>query len=138
MKKQSPEYRQAQRERNLARTHCVNGHPYDAENTRIDYRGNRQCRTCLRRSRTKTPKDKGAAPKANWVERAICAGADVNLFFTNQRGNNRAAYAEGLRICSNCPVKAECLQHALDHNEQDGVWGGTTPSDRDRMKRRVS
>lgn len=29
-----------------AKTHCLNGHPFDEVNTRIDSRGMRQCRTC--------------------------------------------------------------------------------------------
>lgn len=29
-------------------THCVHGHPYDEENTRIDSRGRQNCRTCAR------------------------------------------------------------------------------------------
>lgn len=31
-----------------AKTHCPKGHPYDEENTYIDKRGSRVCRTCRR------------------------------------------------------------------------------------------
>lgn len=38
---------------NAAKTHCANGHPYSAENTRYEDRGERACRTCARaRSRS--------------------------------------------------------------------------------------
>lgn len=30
------------------KTHCPQGHEYTADNTKIDYRGRRVCRTCLR------------------------------------------------------------------------------------------
>lgn len=33
---------------NAAKTHCQNGHPFDAENTRILTSGSRRCRTCQR------------------------------------------------------------------------------------------
>lgn len=32
--------------RNAAKTHCLNDHPFDAENTGTDSDGNRFCRTC--------------------------------------------------------------------------------------------
>lgn len=32
----------------LAKTHCPQGHPYDEENTYISVRGLRYCRTCVR------------------------------------------------------------------------------------------
>lgn len=34
--------------RNAAKTHCPRNHPYDAENTRINTRGGRECRECNR------------------------------------------------------------------------------------------
>lgn len=33
---------------NVAKTHCPQGHPYDAENTRL-YQGRRYCKTCSNR-----------------------------------------------------------------------------------------
>lgn len=35
--------------RNARKTHCPSGHPYDDANTRIDKRGSRVCRACIRR-----------------------------------------------------------------------------------------
>lgn len=34
---------------NLAKTHCVHGHPFSGENVLIDRRGWRACRECRRR-----------------------------------------------------------------------------------------
>lgn len=36
------------RGRRSDRTHCPQGHPYDAENTRVSAKGSRSCRTCNR------------------------------------------------------------------------------------------
>jgi hypothetical protein len=42
-----------------SKTHCPRGHAYDEDNTRIDGRGHRSCRTCLR-----AQADRGSAPLA--------------------------------------------------------------------------
>lgn len=34
--------------RNAVKTHCPKGHPYDDQNTYLDPRGKRNCRTCAR------------------------------------------------------------------------------------------
>jgi len=40
------------------------------------------------------------------------------------------------RICEGCPFINECLEYALAH-ETHGVWGGTTPHERDGMRRKI-
>jgi WhiB family redox-sensing transcriptional regulator len=37
------------------------------------------------------------------------------------------------RICESCPVKAPCLEHALEHRIDHGVWGGAS----ERQRRRI-
>lgn len=41
-------------------------------------------------------------------------------------------------LCERCPARVECLNWAMKANEQDGVWGGTTPAERERMRRKAS
>jgi len=38
---------------NAAKTHCINGHEFDTENTYITPRGWRVCRTCTRKQQSK-------------------------------------------------------------------------------------
>lgn len=38
------------------------------------------------------------------------------------------------RYCSECPVQPECLAYALEAGEPYGVWGGTSPEDRDALR----
>ena len=33
-------------------------------------------------------------------------------------------------ICRRCPVQPECLDHALTHREEYGIWGGMSPNER--------
>jgi len=67
----------------------------------------------------------------NWTVDAVCARTDPESFFPDVGGSNRQAKA----MCGICPVKDPCLQWALDHNEQYGIFGGTSHADRQRMKR---
>lgn len=39
-----------------------------------------------------------------------------------------------INTCNTCPVKALCLNWAVEH-EAWGVWGGTTPKQRQQMRR---
>lgn len=39
------------------------------------------------------------------------------------------------RICEGCPVKAECLDHAITHRETAGIWGGLNTTERAPLMR---
>jgi WhiB family transcriptional regulator, redox-sensing transcriptional regulator len=43
-----------------------------------------------------------------------------------------------VRICGRCPVRQECLEHALDSPGLVGVWGGTTEVERKWLLRAQS
>lgn len=40
------------------------------------------------------------------------------------------------RICANCPVKEPCLEYALEHRVDHGVWGGCSERERRRILKR--
>ena len=72
-----------------------------------------------------------------WFGRAECAGEDPEVFFPV--GMNSAALAQlrtAKTICSRCPVRAECLQWALETDQDVGVWGGLSEEERRAVKRR--
>ncbi|MGI5166438.1 WhiB family transcriptional regulator [Spirillospora sp. CA-253888] len=75
----------------------------------------------------------------HWSDRAICRGADPDLFFPI--GYSAEVFQEQERaakaICANCPVVSDCLAWALRVGEPDGIWGGTTPEERRYLRRRV-
>ncbi len=70
-----------------------------------------------------------------WWERAACLGLDTSLFFP-ARGESTAA-AEAL--CASCPVREDCLWHALGpvggRSERFGIWGGSSERQRRRLRR---
>ncbi|KAB2348408.1 WhiB family transcriptional regulator [Actinomadura rudentiformis] len=80
-----------------------------------------------------------ATNEDHWTDRAICRGADPDLFFPI--GYSAEVLQEQQRqakeICGNCPVTADCLSWALKVGEPDGIWGGTTPEERRHLRRRA-
>ncbi len=71
------------------------------------------------------------AQDTNWQERALCAQTDPEAFFPEKGGSTR----EAKKICESCPVRAECLSYALEHDERFGIWGGLSERERRRLKR---
>lgn len=72
----------------------------------------------------------------NWMDEALCAQVGTEIFFPERGGNPHAAVS----VCRRCPVKQECLNHALDLEASSplqvtGIWGGTTTKQRDRLRR---
>lgn len=39
-----------------------------------------------------------------------------------------------LQLCWQCPVRAQCLAHALNLPERHGIWGGHLPHERLRIR----
>ncbi len=37
-------------------------------------------------------------------------------------------------LCAKCPIILECLDYALEANEEYGVWGSLTPNERKKLK----
>lgn len=62
-------------------------------------------------------------------EYAACKGIDPNLFHP-ERGQSEVP---AKKICMTCPVRAQCLQYALDGNELFGVWGATSRRQRQKL-----
>lgn len=69
----------------------------------------------------------------SWKLAAACRDVDPGLFFP---GRGKSA-TEAKAICNGCPVRAECLSYALDNDEDFGVWGGLSLSERVKYKRRM-
>jgi WhiB family transcriptional regulator, redox-sensing transcriptional regulator len=67
-----------------------------------------------------------------WRNSAACRGGSPEWWHP-ERG--RTQWAQ-VKICGTCPVRAECLQFALDNNELHGVWGGCSAKQRLRARQR--
>jgi WhiB family transcriptional regulator, redox-sensing transcriptional regulator len=67
-----------------------------------------------------------------WQRRGRCLNLPSEVFFPEDatRRNRRANEERAKRICRDCPVIAECREHAVRTPETYGVWGATTPRER--------
>jgi WhiB family transcriptional regulator, redox-sensing transcriptional regulator len=70
------------------------------------------------------------AGRWNWRVAARCRTVDAEgLFVTGARQR------EARQFCRTCPVRTECLAHALDQRIEFGVWGGMTERERRALLR---
>lgn len=69
-----------------------------------------------------------------WRGRAACRGPETALFFpptSAERKEDRDAREQRAKaICHDCPVRRECLDHALGMGEMHGIWGGLNEVER--------
>ena len=68
----------------------------------------------------------------DWMTRGLCVNVPPATFFPSDGVGVEAAR----KICQECPVRAECLEHALVHRIDHGVWGGCSERERRRILKR--
>lgn len=68
---------------------------------------------------------------SKWQSHAACQGLAADIFYPSSDEES----LEAKSVCGECPVQAECLEHALSVREKDGVWGGATERERRRIIR---
>lgn len=94
-----------------------------------------------RASSARLPVYQGEATRAPapWWERGMCRDADPALFFPPEDDARRARHSReeaAKALCTQCPVRGTCLDHALAVPEWFGVWGGTTEIERKAIRAR--
>lgn len=67
-----------------------------------------------------------------WQDQAACQDGDTRAWFPTDAQHDLRDQA--IRVCQGCPVRNECLEHALA-TRPPGVWGATTERERARMIR---
>lgn len=76
-----------------------------------------------------------------WMAGSLCGPEHQELLFPSDRSKTASAAMEfAIRtLCSQCPVRADCLDYATTKPyERHGVWGGMTPDERrNRIRRRL-
>ncbi len=70
-----------------------------------------------------------------WRAEAACSGLDTHLFFPNAE-DDPVGVAIARQVCAACAVKEPCLQYAIESRQASGIWGGATPRERRRIRRR--
>lgn len=64
-----------------------------------------------------------------WFGRAACRHTTVDMVPEDGAGVRLAK-----QICRECPVRTQCLNYALEFNEDKGVWGGHSERERRRIR----
>jgi WhiB family transcriptional regulator, redox-sensing transcriptional regulator len=67
----------------------------------------------------------------SWMAGARCRGTNPDRYFPSDGVGVEAVQ----RICVDCPVRVECLEYALRHGIDQGVWGGASERQRRRIRR---
>ena len=67
-------------------------------------------------------------------DEAKCAEIeDKDLFFPDNRTQEAERLHQLKAICASCIHEKECLEYALEKQITHGIWGGSTPADRDAV-----
>jgi WhiB family redox-sensing transcriptional regulator len=75
----------------------------------------------------------------DWRAASACLTADPELFFPIPQGAlGDRQISNALRVCAGCTVRQQCLDFAMRTAESHGIWGGTTPEERIRARRKAT
>jgi len=72
----------------------------------------------------------------SWRTDAICRDTDPELFFpVGTTGYALLQIARAKEVCGQCPVNRDCLDYALETNQDSGIWGGASEDERRAIRR---
>ena len=75
----------------------------------------------------------GDLPADHWRFEAACAGTDDRPFFPTRGSSTKVArlfcWGDG-EDQPECPVRLQCLNHAIENKENAGIWGGMSVRER--------
>jgi len=73
-------------------------------------------------------------PRASWELRAACRALQPTSFFRpttgESEGERHVRERVAKQICSQCPVRSECLEYSLTARASFGIWGGLNETER--------
>ena len=72
------------------------------------------------------------SPEHAWMAKGLCTNVAPSAFFPSDGAGVEVAR----KICFGCPVRDECLEHALVNRIDHGVWGGCSERERRRILKR--
>ena len=72
----------------------------------------------------------------SWRRHAVCRDTDPELFFPiGTTGQALLQIAKAKSVCCQCPVQTECLEFAMETNQDTGIWGGLSEEERRQIRR---
>lgn len=74
----------------------------------------------------------------DWRRNAICRDTDPDLFFpVGTTGHALVQIDRAKQVCGECPASRDCLEFALETNQDSGIWGGTSEEERRKLRREM-
>ena len=71
-----------------------------------------------------------------WRDHALCRDTDPELFFpVGTTGVALTQIDQARQVCGECGVRSECLDFALETNQDSGIWGGLSEEERRVIRR---
>jgi WhiB family redox-sensing transcriptional regulator len=71
-----------------------------------------------------------------WQDHASCKFTSPELFFPiGSTGVATEVTQAAKAVCRACEVRTSCLHYALETNQENGIWGGTTEDERRTIRR---
>tara|TARA_R110000744_G_scaffold42497_1_gene95907 strand:- start:543 stop:773 length:231 start_codon:yes stop_codon:yes gene_type:complete len=61
---------------------------------------------------------------------AACVGMPFSMFYPE----TNVGYVEAQAVCDGCLIREACLEWAIVHREEFGIWGGVTERRRRKMQ----
>lgn len=75
----------------------------------------------------------------SWRKVALCKDTDPELFFpVGSTGQALHQISRAKTVCEECVVKRECLEFAIETNQDCGIWGGTSEEERRDIRRQMA
>jgi WhiB family redox-sensing transcriptional regulator len=72
----------------------------------------------------------------NWQDNAACKNMSSEKYDAFYPSKGRSSEKDTNGICNGCPVREECLEHALKYEEY-GYWAGTTSRQRVNIRKEL-
>lgn len=70
----------------------------------------------------------------SWRDDAACAATPEVDFFPSPE--DVAGISAAKEVCATCPVADDCLSYAIETRQAEGIWGGHTPKERVKLRRK--
>lgn len=75
---------------------------------------------------------------AEWRRQAACQDTDPDLFFpVGTTGPAIEQIETAKAVCRQCAAQAQCLEYAIDTNQDSGIWGGTSEDERRQLRKQA-
>lgn len=79
-----------------------------------------------------------AVKVARWQEAGACRNGPASDFYpplhVERKHERQARERRAKSVCASCPVRVQCLEHAIAVDERYGIWGGLNQEERRHLR----